>query len=342
MVNALRRTESPAVKFFIMSNLKFVNHLLSHLSSFLGRGRRVAGAGLMRLRRSPWGKLLIRTLLKWQRDECLEMGAALAYYALFSMFPIILVILSVMGFWVGPQTHAYDQILLFARESLPTEAFSLVEATLIEFHQQSAGASVVGFVVLLFTASGFFSALSRSFEKIWNVHPAAQDNNHWVEIALRVIWKRILAFLMVMASALLILLSLLSQIAIDLLLEILERFGDYSALFVLDRVALLPPLQRGVSFILLVFVVMVLFRVLPTTRNTWHDVFLGSVLTASLLVLLQQLISNSVISLGSRFQSYGIIGGVMVLLLWIYLTSQIFFLGGEFTYIYARMFGSRR
>ncbi len=270
------------------------------------------------------------------------MGAALAYYALFSMFPIILVILSVVGFWVGPQSNARDQILLFARESLPAEAFSIVKTTLIGFHQQSAGASVVGFGVLLFTASGFFSALSRSFEKIWNVHPVAQGNGHWVEIALRVIWKRILAFLMVMASALLILLSLLSQIAIDILLEILERFGAYSDWFVLDRVALLPPLQRGASFILLVVVVMVLFRVLPTTRNTWSDVSLGGVLTASLLVLLQQLISNSVISLGSRFQSYGIIGGVMVLLLWIYLTSQIFFLGGEFTYIYTHMFGSRR
>ncbi len=270
------------------------------------------------------------------------MGAALAYYALFSMFPIILVISSVVGLWLGPQTNAYDKILLFARDALPPDAFSLVETTLINFHQKSTGASVVGFVVLLFTASSFFNALSHAFDKIWGVHHSTQRNRHWFGIALRLIWKRILAFLLVVGSALLILLSLLSQIAIDILLAILERVSNYSALIVLDRVALLPPLQWGASFILLIAVVMILFRVLPTTRVTWHDVALGGVLTASFLMSLQQLISNSVISLGSRFQSYGIIGSVMVLLLWIYLTSQIFFLGGEFTYIYAHMFGSRR
>jgi membrane protein len=296
----------------------------------------------MALYQSPWVKLLARTFLKWQRDECLEMGAALAYYALFSLFPIILVILSVLGFLVGPESNAYDQILLFAQEALPPDAFTIIETTLISFHQKSAGASLVGFVVLLFTATGFFSALSHAFDKIWNVHAAAQGNRHWMEIALRLIWKRILAFLLVMGSALLILLSLLSQIAIDIVLEILERVSNYSNLPLLNRVDMLTSLQLGTSFTLLVIVVMVLFRVLPTTRVAWRDVFLGGVLTASLLVVLQQLISNSVISLGSRFQSYGIIGSVMVLLLWIYLTSQIFFLGGEFTYIYAHMFGSRR
>ncbi|ESA38790.1 ribonuclease bn [Leptolyngbya sp. Heron Island J] len=270
------------------------------------------------------------------------MGAALAYYALFSMFPIILVILSVVGFWLGPQSNAYDQILLFAGDALPPAAFRIVQLTLVEFHQKSTGASIIGFLVLLFTASSFFNALSHAFDKIWHVRPAAQEHRHWLEIILRLIWKRILAFLLVVGSALLILLSLLTQIAIDILLAILERVSTYSDLIELDRVVLLPPLQWGASFILLIAVVMILFRVLPTTRVTWHDVGLGAVLTASLLILLQQLISNSIISLGSRFQSYGLIGGVMVLLLWIYLTSQIFFLGGEFTYVYAHIFGSRR
>ncbi len=296
----------------------------------------------MALFQSPWTKLLVRTFLKWQRDGCLEMGAALAYYALFSMFPIILVILSVIGFWLGPQSDAYDQILLFAGEALPPDAFRIVEITLIEFHQKSTEASIIGFLVLLFTASSFFNALSHAFDKIWHVHPAAQEHRHWFGIMLRLVWKRILAFLLVVGSALLILLSLLAQIAIDILLAILERVSAYSDLMALDRVALLPPLQWGASFVLLIAVVMILFRVLPTTRVTWHDVGLGGILTASLLVLLQQLISNSIISLGSRFQSYGLVGSVMVLLLWIYLTSQIFFLGGEFTYVYAHMFGSRR
>lgn len=76
-------------------------------------------------------QLLIRTFLKWQQDKCLAMGAALSYYTLFSLFPLILVILSIFGFVIGPNTYAYDQILFFARSNLPSEAYSIVESTLI-------------------------------------------------------------------------------------------------------------------------------------------------------------------------------------------------------------------
>ncbi|MEM9162900.1 MAG: YihY/virulence factor BrkB family protein [Cyanobacteria bacterium P01_F01_bin.4] len=290
-------------------------------------------------------QLLTRTVMKWQRDDCLEIGAALAYYALFSLFPIILVILSVFGFLLGPTTQAYDQILLFARDALPVDAYELVDTTLLKLYQGRTGASIVGFSILLFTASTFFNALRRAFDKIWHVHPANQQNQDWLTVVLRFLWYRLLASVLVISSASLILASLLSKIAIDILLEIIENVstvGNVDAFLTIDRVAILPILQLGASWFILTIVVMTLFKILPSTRVTWQDVRLGAVLTASILVLLQQLISNSVISLGNRFQSYGIVGSVMVLLLWIYLTSQIFFLGGEFTYVYAHLFGSRR
>jgi membrane protein len=92
----------------------------------------------------------------------------------------------------------------------------------------------------------------------------------------------------------------------------------------------------------LLLVLMVLFKTLPTVRIAWADVWLGAGITAILLLMLQNLVSRSVISIGSQFQSYGVVGGVMVLMLWIFLTSQIFFWGGEFTYVYTQMLGSRR
>lgn len=161
-------------------------------------------------------------------------------------------------------------------------------------------------------------------------------------IALNFLWKRLFAFLMVLGSAGLIFVSLVSNLAIDTLLKMVSGFSAHINLVSIDQVLLLHWLQAGVSFLLLALVVMVLFMVLPSTRIALTDVWLGGLLTALLWVILQQLISNSVISLGSRFRSYGVVGGVMVLMLWIYLTSQIFFLGGEFTYIYAHMFGSRK
>ncbi|PSN18309.1 ribonuclease BN [filamentous cyanobacterium CCP5] len=295
-----------------------------------------------RIIHSRWVKMLARTLLKWQQDECLEMGAALAYYAMFSLFPIILVVLSVVGLVLGPTTTAYNQILYFAQEALPPDAFQVVQRTLQEFHSGSTSASIIGFGILLFTASGFFGALSRAFDKIWRVPPRHHSQGNVVAIALSVVWQRVFAFFLVISSSSLIFISLISNIAIDTLMKVLEEFNQRIGFISFDQVALLPLLQLGVSFLTLTLVVMVLYKILPSTPIAWGDIWLGALLTAILWVILQQLISNSVISLGSRFRSYGVVGGVMVLMLWIYLTSQIFFLGGEFTYVYAHVFGSRK
>ncbi|MGB6015737.1 MAG: YihY/virulence factor BrkB family protein [Nodosilinea sp.] len=295
-----------------------------------------------RVGQSAWTKLIGRTLMKWQQDDCLEMGAALGYYALFSLFPMILVSLSIVGFLIGPNTVAYNAVLNFAQETLPPDAFPIVQTTLIQFHTGSASASIVGFGILLFTSSGFFGALSRSFDKIWHTKPRHHRFGGMGEVAFIFLWRRFLAFLLVMGATSLIFVSLISNIAIDAVTKILEGVNQWVVVIGIDQVQLLSWLRLGISFVTLTLVVMVLYKSLPSTRVAWRDVWLGSLLTAVLWLILQQLISNSVISLGSQFRSYGVVGGVMVLMLWIYLTSQIFFLGGEFTYVYAHLFGSRK
>ncbi|HEY9661520.1 MAG TPA: YhjD/YihY/BrkB family envelope integrity protein, partial [Allocoleopsis sp.] len=101
----------------------------------------------VRVRRTKVGQLLFRTVVKWQRDECLEMGAALSYYALFSIFPIFLVILSIFGFLLGPNAAIRLQILEFAQKALPPDAFQIVETTLMHLNQSSVGAGIVGFLL---------------------------------------------------------------------------------------------------------------------------------------------------------------------------------------------------
>ncbi|WP_017297051.1 YihY/virulence factor BrkB family protein [Nodosilinea nodulosa] len=295
-----------------------------------------------RVGQSAWTQLIGRTLMKWQQDDCLEMGAALAYYALFSMFPMILVSLSIVGFLIGPNTVAYNAVLGFAQETLPPDAFPIVQTTLIQFHTGSTSASIVGFGILLFTSSGFFGALSRSFDKMWHTKPRHHRFDGVGEVAFIFLWRRFLAFLLVMGATGLIFVSLLSNIAIDTVTKVLEGVNQWVIVIGIDQVQLLSWLRLGISFVTLTLVVMVLYKTLPSTRVAWRDVWLGALLTAMLWLILQQLISNSVISLGSQFRSYGVVGGVMVLMLWIYLTSQIFFLGGEFTYVYAHLFGSRK
>lgn len=295
-----------------------------------------------KIRHSKVGQLLLRTVLKWQRDECLEMGAALSYYALFSIFPIFLVILSIFGFLLGPNTTIHNQIQQFAREALPADAYTVVEGTLVHLNKSSVGAGIVGFLLLFLTASSVFSALNRSINKIWHVKEPTRQNQDWQTVVLNVLEERIIALALVLGTAVLLLMSLVTNIFVKVLLRIVTDVNSWINFIQIDEVVLLKNLQLAATFLFLMIVVMVLFKVLPSTRVYWGDVWLGAFLTTVILMVLQQLVSNSVFQIGSQFRSYGVLGGVMVLMLWIYLTCQVFFFGSEFTYVYTYMFGSRR
>jgi membrane protein len=296
---------------------------------------------IIRVSRSRLGQLFIQASLKWQRDNCLDMGAALAYYAIFSLPPTVLVILSIFGFIVGPNTAIFNQILFFAQQGLPPVASQTVETVLIQLNQDRFSVGLIGFVLLLIAASGFFSALDRAFDIIWKVHhPTAQPSIH--RIAKNFIRRRILSFALIFGAGLLLLLTLLANIAIRVILRLIQEFSGLVDFIEIDTVTTVNSLQFMSTFLILLLVLLVLFKTLPTVSVTWADVGLGAVITAVLLLALQNLVSRSVISIGNQFQSYGVVGGVMVLMLWIYLTSQIFFWGGEFTYVYARMLGSHR
>lgn len=151
-----------------------------------------------------------------------------------------------------------------------------------------------------------------------------------------------MAFLLVLSSTALILISLLSDIALKIILKLLKDVEQIVSWFQVDEAFLWNSLQFGITFLLLTSVVMILFKTLPSTVIKWGDIWLGALITVSLFSLLQGLVSSGVIRIGEQFRAYGVIGGVMVLLLWIYLTCQIFFLGCEFTYVYTHLFGSRR
>ncbi|MEM9815277.1 MAG: YihY/virulence factor BrkB family protein [Cyanobacteria bacterium P01_D01_bin.6] len=292
---------------------------------------------------SRGAQLIIQTGLKWQKDKCLEMGAALSYYALFSLFPIALVIASILGFLLGPETDAAQKILTFTQDSLPSEAFSIIEDTLLRLNRQSVGAGIVGFSVSFFAASSVFSALDRSVDRIWKAEEPDTDEsmtlpaNAWAFVV-----KKLFAFGLVMSTAMLLLLSLLSNIVIRVVLQVINNMDRTVTFINIDGLFIARLLQIGSSFLLVALAVLLLFRFLPSTPTPWKDLWLGTLLTTGLLISLQQLVSRNIIHIGGQYQSYGAIGGVMILMLWIYLTCQIFFLGCTMSYVYAHLFGSRR
>jgi membrane protein len=295
----------------------------------------------VRLLKSKPVVLVAQTLMKWQRDDCFEMGAALSYYALFSLFPIFLVILSVFGALTGPTSQVYDQILLFARNGLPPEAYKLVTNTLLHLNRNSVGAGIVSFLLLCFTASGVFGALTRAMNKIWRVNLPEETDTNFKTAVVTFLRNRMLAFVLVFSSAAMMLVSLVSNIVIQVILDLLKNLDNAVSFIQIDDLLLLGTLQVTFTYFILSAVVMVMFKVLPCTRIAWKDVWLGGLLTTGLFMLLQHLVSNSIIQVGEQFRSYGVIGSVMILMLWLFLTCQLFLLGSEMTYIYAYMFGSR-
>lgn len=296
--------------------------------------------GIQLLRSKPV-VLVIQTALKWQRDDCLEMGAALSYYALFSLFPTVLIVLSIVGAFIGPESGAAEQILLFARNSLPPEAYSLVDNTLSQLNRNSLEAGIISFLILCFTASGVFGALTRSMNKIWQVDLEKKHQTGVKSAAKNFMRNRFFAFMLVFSTSALIFMSLISKIIIEVIIEVVQNLESVLGILQIDDLLILKALQTSTSYLGISAIIMLLFRILPNTRICWGDVFLGSLATSGLFMLLQHLASNSIIRFGEQFLSYGAVGSVMILLLWIFLSCQVFFLGCELTYVYTYLFGSR-
>jgi membrane protein len=287
-------------------------------------------------------QLLIQTWLKWDRDNCPGMAASLSYYALFSLFPMLLVVLSIIGWFLEPHSGGFQVAKETAKKYLPPEVRDLVAGTVISLNENSVGAGIVGFCLLLLTASAVFGVLMAAINKIWQSPSSVSEDRSILKMILFFIFNKLLAFLLVFASALLIPLSLIANITIKIVLELVANFQSTFSFIEVDELQLTRGLQVSSSLLIVALTAGILFKILPSVYVGWQDIWLSALLTAFLVVGLQQLASNSALALGSHFLSYGVISSVMILMLWIFLTFQIFLFGCVLSYIYAHMFGSRR
>jgi membrane protein len=162
-------------------------------------------------------------------------------------------------------------------------------------------------------------------------------------MALYFIRNKLVAYLLVLATALLLLVSFVTNVVIRSLIELVTHFQENLAFIQqVDELLLTRGLQGSSSVIILSATLCALFKLLPTIRPDWRDVWLGAILAAVLLVGLQLLATGGLVSVFSKFLSYGAIGSVMILLLWIFMACQIVFLGCVFSFVYAQVYGSRR
>jgi membrane protein len=271
------------------------------------------------------------------------MAAALSYYALFSLFPLLLVILSIVGTLIGPETDAFRYIQKLIVRDLPPTVHDMVVGTIIALNQNSVGAGIVGFGLLFFAASKLFTVLRQSVNIIWESPARLSEAGSISRMVIFFILNKLVAYLLVLATALLLLASFVANVVIRAVVELVNHFQE-SVPFIqqVDELLLTRGLQVSTSVFILSVTLCILFKLLPTVRPQWRDIWIGAIITALMLVGLQQFATGGVVSVFSKFLSYGVIGSVMILMLWIFLACQIVFLGCVFSYVYAHLYGSRR
>jgi membrane protein len=272
--------------------------------------------------------LLKETGEDFVEDNVTRLAAALAYFTLLSLAPLVVLALAMAGL-------AFDEES--TRNRLATElgavvgpsGASAVETIVRSAETPSAGivSSVLGLLVLLFGASGVFGELQGALNTIWEVAPKP-GRGIWGTVR-----DRLFSFAMVMGVAFLLLVSLILSTALSAVGTFLERSlpGGEAIWQVLNFV---------LSFAVVSALFAVTFKVVPDVKIRWRDVWIGAVVTA-LLFTIGKFLIGLYLGKSSVASSYGAAGSLVLLVIWVYYSSLILFLGAEFTQIYAKHFGSR-
>jgi len=273
--------------------------------------------------------LLKETISEWSKDKASRLAAALAYYTVFSLAPLLIIVIAIAGSVFGEEA-ARGEIVGQIQGLVGRDGAQVIETAIENANKPDTGsiASIISIVVLFFGASGIFAELQDALNTVWEVQPKPERG------LINVIRNRFLSFTMVLGVGFLLLVSLVVSAA----LAAMSNFFGH----------LLPPgldfLWQLANFIFAFVVTTLLFgliyKVLPDVKIGWSDVWIGAAITSLLFsigrYLLGQYLGNS--SFGS---TYGAAGSLVVVLAWVYYAAQILFFGAEFTQVYARRYGSQ-
>jgi membrane protein len=272
--------------------------------------------------RDLWG-LIKQTITEWLDDKAPTYAAALAYYTIFSIAPLLIIAVGVAGFVFGGDAVRGD-IHRQLEGLIGTNGAKVIEDMMVSASKPGAGipATILGVVVLFFGASGLFAQLQETMNVIWKVK--SKPTNGIIDFFRR----RFLSFAMVLGIGFLLLVSLVINAAIAALFAYFRgRIPGSEAAWHLVNIA--------VSFGVVTILFAAIYKILPDTRVEWRDVWLGAAVT-SLLFSLGKFAIALYLGKTSVASSYGAAGSVAIVLIWVYYSAQILFLGAEFTQVYAK------
>jgi membrane protein len=271
--------------------------------------------------------LLAESVTGYVNDNALSRGAAMAFYATTSLAPILLIVVAVAGIAVGNDAA---QVALSAEISgvMGPQSADLLKATIETASHRWSGtlATLIGLVTLFVTASGVFGEMQQSLNEIWKVEPRRVSLS-------RLVRARAASLGLVAALGFLLLVSLAASTAISAFGALIDQhvpFGEW----------IVSGVNTVVSFVLIALLFAAIYKMLPDRALTWRDVAMGSLVTAILFTIGKSLI-GWYIGTSAIATSYGAAGALMVVLLWVYYSAQIFLFGAEITRAYSVRRGSR-
>jgi membrane protein len=273
------------------------------------------------------GRLFVEAGKKFWDDKCPRLGAALAFYTVLSLSPLLLAVVAIAGLVFGEEA-ARGEIVEQLRDTVGHEAATVIEQLVAKSGDTANGivATVVAFVVLLFGASGVFAELQSALNTIWRVPGRANTGGIW-----SVIKGRLLSFSLVCGTAFLLIVSLVVSAILSAVSQTVTGWMPE-----MDFLAQVANFLLTVGLLTLLFAM--IFQWLPETDLAWSDVWVGAAATAVLFSIGKYLIG---LYLGKAAvgSAYGAAGALVILLVWIYYSTQILLYGAELTYVYAQRFG---
>ena len=279
---------------------------------------------------APLWQLVKQAVNAWIDDYAPSMGAALSYYTLFSIAPLLLIAISLAGMAFGIEAARGE--VVGQLQGLMGESAALAVQGLLESASQPAKglvATLIGAVLLLIGATTVFGELQDALDRIWRAPERDKTGGLW-----GLLRARLLSFGMIMGIGFLLMVSLLLSAA-------LAALGKWMGPMFVGWEIAANIVNFVISFAMVSVMFALIYKIMPRVRIAWRDVWVGAVVTA-LLFTIGKLLIGLYIGKSGVASAFGAAGSLVVLLLWVYFSAQIFLLGAEFTWVYAHTFGSRK
>ena len=281
------------------------------------------GRGLRRYIRILWLSYRL-----WLRCDCVDLSAAFAFHTLQSFFPALLIALAIASRFLGQDETFLVQAKLLVGQLIPSDSMPIFSDALSRFLRQGLGAGLAGVLLLLLNANNIYLTLQRGADRLWWNRPYGLESLSWLRIVHR--------FLLLRLKSLLILLLIGPILVADQIIGNFRVFGssllrDWLSNSLPAQFLWLGRLSSGADFLLsniLAFIsVIVLLWLLPSQRVPWRPLVPGALLISLISTVLTVVLGKLLFLMGLRFQAYGVVGGVLLLTLWLWLLGVILYFG---------------